>query len=714
MNLDKLLNPKNICVVGASEKEGFGGDTCRNIIKNMDMGRVFLVNPKRDEVFGIPCYKSINDIEKEIDLVIICTPQFTVNQILKDAHKKGARGAVVYASGYSELGTEEGRKNEEELEALCKQLDIALMGPNCAGYINYNKNTHAFAFISNDRERKGSVGLVSQSGQIALSLMESPNMRFSYAISSGNSSIVKMEQYLDYLIDDEQTKVVAMYLEGIKNPKMFEECLRKAAIKRKPIVVLKVGKSEKASQIASSHTGSLAGSDRVYDAVFKKFGVIRVDDIEELLATSQMLSVLDKLPENPNFASMNLSGGETGVCADLGEINGIKFCDFSEDTMEKLRNLLPSYATPNNPLDMTASLSYDAELYASALRAVMYDESVGTVCVGYTLLQEIADNAIYYMAKGIELVKQDPNSKPVVMIPFLENTRNEEYLTQLENIGVPVMPPAGYAFKILKYLADFISYNPEDVALELAIPDVEGKGSVALSEYESKKLLKEYNIPAPNEEVAKTVEEAVEFAENIGYPVVMKIDSVDILHKSDIGGVKLNITTQDEVRKAFYEILENAKTHEPKARVGGILVQKMATKGLEVIVGVNNDPQFGPSILCGLGGVFVEVFKDTSLCPVPVSKKEAINMINDLKSSKLLKGYRGNPKLDIDALADLIVNISNFAKDNKNKLKELDINPIFVYEKGLNAVDALVIKYENVEPINNKCEEHAECSMSQS
>lgn len=256
----------------------------------------------------------------------------------------------------------------------------------------------------------------------------------------------------------------------------------------------------------------------------------------------------------------------------------------------------------------------------------------------------------------------------------------------------------------LKYLADFISYNPADVDLELAIPDVVGEGSVALSEYESKKLLKEYNIPAPNEEVAKTVDEAVELANSIGYPVVMKIESVDILHKSDIGGVKLNITTEEAVRKVFYEILENAKTHEPNARVGGVLVQQMATKGVEVIVGVNNDPQFGPSILCGLGGVFVEVFKDTSLCPVPVSKKEAINMINELKSSKLLKGYRGNPKLDIDALADVIVNISNFAKDNKNTLKELDINPIFIYEKGLNAVDALVINYENTKSLNNECE----------
>ncbi|MEG0051434.1 MAG: acetate--CoA ligase family protein [Terrisporobacter sp.] len=695
MSLEKLLNPKKVCVVGASEKEGFGGDTCRNIMKYMDMSIVYFINPKRDSVFDKQCVKSIEEIDGSIDLVIICTPQSTVTSILKEAHKKGARGAVVYASGYSELGTEEGIKNENELKLLCEELEISLMGPNCAGFINYINEVHAFAFISNDRDRKGSVGLVSQSGQIALSLMESPNMRFSYVISSGNSSIVKIEQYLDYLIEDEETKVVAMYLEGIKDAKKFEECLRKAAIKRKPIVVLKVGKSEKASQIASSHTGSLAGSDRIYDAVFKKFGVIRVDDIEELLATSQMLSVLDKLPYNSNFASMNLSGGETGVCADLGEINGINFGEFSEETMNKLNELLPSYATPNNPLDMTASLSYDANLYAQALRTVMYDENIGIVCVGYTLLQEIADNAIYYMAKGIELVKKEGNSKPVVMIPFLENTRNEKYLNQLENIGVPVMPPAGYAFKILKYLADFINYNPEDVALELAIPDAAGEGSIALTEYESKKLLANYNIPIPKEEVAKTPEKAVELAGKIGYPVVMKIDSVDILHKSDIGAVKLNINSEEEVRNAFNEIIENVKIYNENANIGGVLVQEMAKKGVEVIVGVNNDAQFGPSILCGLGGVFVEVFKDTSICPVSVSKKEALNMINELKSSKLLKGYRGNNKLDIDSLADVIVNISKFATDNKNTLKELDINPIFVYENGLKAVDALVINYEN-------------------
>ncbi|CAH2213800.1 acetate--CoA ligase family protein [Tepidibacter aestuarii] len=692
MDISKLLNPRNICVIGASEKEGFGGDTCRNILSYMDISRVFFVNPNRDKVFDIPCYKSISDIQDTIDLVIICTPKATVNFMLVEAAKKGAKGTVVYASGYSELGTKEGIESEMELKALCEKLDIALMGPNCAGFVNYVSDVQAFAFISDKHDRKGSVGVISQSGQICLSLMDSPSMKFSYNISAGNSSIVTVEDYLDYLIDDDDTKVVAMYLEGIKNPKRFEVSLKKAAIKRKPIVILKVGKSEKGGNIASSHTGSLAGADKVYNAVFKKFGVIRVDDIEELLATSLMLSILPKYPDKATFASMNLSGGETGVCADLGHLNGVEFPDFDESTINKLNKILPSYATPNNPLDMTASLSYDSELYASALRTVMSDPNVGLVAIGYTLLREIADPAIHYMAEGIEIVVKEGNSKPVVMIPFVEHTRNIEYSEKLAKIGVPVMPPAGYAFKILKYLADFVNYNPENVDLSLSIPDMKNNEFEAISEYESKKMLKEYDIPVPNEVVAENVEDAARFAEKIGYPVVMKIDSVDILHKSDIGGVKLNIQNKEEVREAFHGILKNAKTYMPSARIGGVLIQQMANKGLEVIVGVNNDPQFGPCVLCGLGGVFVEVFKDTVICPAPVSKKEAIEMVNSLKGSKLLKGYRGNPPLDVNALSDVIVNISKFACDNKDNIKELDINPIFIYEKGLSAVDALVIK----------------------
>ena len=692
MNIAKLLNPQKVCIVGASEKEGFGGDTCRNIMKYMDPARVFFINPKRDTIFGKQCFKAIKELPEDIDLVVICTPKTTVNSLLREAAAKGAGGAVVFASGYSEMGTAEGKADEAELKSLCQELGIALMGPNCAGFVNYLSGAHAFAFISEDRDRTGSVGLVSQSGQICLSLMDSPNMKFSYAISSGNSSIVTMEDYLEYLVEDEGTRVVAMYLEGVKEPQKFADALRKAALKRKPVIILKAGRSAKGEAIASSHTGSLAGSDRVFDAVFKKFGVIRVNDIEELLATSLMFSVLPKYPEQATFASMNLSGGETGVCADLGYLSGIEYPDFEPATIEALRQILPYYATPNNPLDMTASLSYDSELYAAALRTVMSDPNIGMVAIGYTLLNEIADPAIHYMAEGMEKVVREGKAKPMVMVPFVENTRNREYCDKLEKIGIPILPPTVYAFKILRYLADFVSFNPEQVELSLAIPTQQPGNTEILSEHDSKMLLKNYGLPVPEEKVAATAEEAVAIANGIGYPVVMKIDSADIPHKSDIGGVRVNIRDEAEVRRVFAEIISNAKEYEPTARIGGVLVQQMAKAGLEVILGVKNDEQFGPSVLCGLGGVFVEVFKDTALCPAPVNKYEALAMLNSLQAATLFKGYRGNPPLDMAALAEAIVAVSRFASDNKNSLKELDINPIFVYEKGICAVDALVVK----------------------
>lgn len=695
MNLEKLLKPNTVAIIGASEKEGFGGDTCRNIIEyTKDLKNTFFVNPKREAVFGYPCYKTLSDIPVDIDMVVICTPQKTVEPLLQEAHKKGCGGAVVFASGYSETGTEEGKKAEESLKKLCRELNIALMGPNCAGFVNFINNVYPFAFISKNRDRKGNVGLISQSGQICLSLMESQDMRFSYIISAGNSRIITMEDYIDFLVEDDNTKVVSLYLEGVKEPEKFINSLKKAAIKRKPMVVLKAGRSEKGKKNAASHTGSLAGSDKTFDAIFKKFGVIRVDDVEELLATSNLFSIINNLPEKPTFASMNLSGGETGVCADIGYKYGVEFPDFTEDTLTKLREQLPSYASPNNPLDMTAALSYDADLYAEALRTVMNDENSGAVLIGYTLLFEIADPAIYYMAEGIKKVVDEGNTKPILMLPFLENTRNYEYAEKLRDLGVPILPPSIYAFKILKYLADFIKYRYEDKTLEIALPDKSNISDTrALSEVESKMLLKQRGIPIDEFYVVKSEIEALDAAKKIGFPLVMKIESSDILHKSDVGGVKLNINSESEVISAYHEILVNVNTHKPDAKINGILMQRMMPKGLEVIIGVNNDPQFGPMVLVGLGGVFVEVFKDVSLYPAPLNKAEAKEMISELKAYKLLTGYRGEKPCDLEAFADIIVKISSFANQNKNTLSEIDINPLFVYPEGMGVgvADALVV-----------------------
>lgn len=697
MNLNKLLKPTSVAVIGASEKEGFGGDVCRNILSYVeDRSHVYFIHPKRDSVFGVPCYKSISDVPENVDLMVICTSQKTVIPLLQEGAKRGVGGAVVFASGYGEVGTAEGKQNEAELIAAAKELDIAVMGPNCAGFVNYIDNVQAFAFISAKRDRKGSVGVVSQSGQLCLSMMDDPGMRFSYNISAGNGKIVQMEDYMDFLVDDEDTKVVSIYIEGVKNADKFAAVLKKAAEKRKPVVILKAGRSAKGGAIAASHTGSLSGSDASFDAVLKKFGAIRVDDLEELIAMSLMLSTMKRMPEKATFASMNLSGGETGICADVGSLNGIEYPDFTEETLKKLKEQLPSYASPNNPLDMTASLSYDADLYAGALRTVMDDPNIGMVLIGYTLLLEIADPCIHYMYKGIEKVVQEKggNCKPIAMIPFAENTRNPEYQEKLFQIGVPVLPPPVYAFKMLRHLADFINYKPETKTLELAVGHPESQETQALSEHESKLELKTYGVPVPDEVIVTSKEEAAQFAKNHPGPLVMKVESADILHKSDVGGVKLNVCGPEAAEKAYEEIMESVTAKRPDAHINGILTVPMLDAGVEIIIGVNNDPQFGPMIMVGMGGVFVEVFKDVALYPAPLKEEEALEMLKSLKSFKLLNGYRGTEKCDIKALCQTIVAISNYAQANKDVLKELDINPLFVYPegKGVGVADALIVK----------------------
>lgn len=697
MNLNKLLKPTSVAVIGASEKEGFGGDVCRNILSYVeDRSHVYFIHPKRDSVFGVPCYKSISDVPENVDLMIICTSQKTVIPLLQEGAKKGVGGAVVFASGYGEVGTAEGKQNEAELIAAAKELDIAVMGPNCAGFVNYVDNVQAFAFISAKRDRKGSVGVVSQSGQLCLSMMDDPGMRFSYNISAGNGKIVQMEDYMDFLVDDEDTKVVSIYIEGVKNADKFAAVLKKAAEKRKPVVILKAGRSAKGGAIAASHTGSLSGSDASFDAVLKKFGAIRVDDLEELIAMSLMLSTMKRMPEKATFASMNLSGGETGICADVGSLNGIEYPDFTEETLKKLKEQLPSYASPNNPLDMTASLSYDADLYAGALRTVMDDPNIGMVLIGYTLLLEIADPCIHYMYKGIEKVVQEKggNCKPIAMIPFAENTRNPEYQEKLFQIGVPVLPPPVYAFKMLHHLADFIDYKPETKTLELAVGHPKSEETQALSEHESKQELKVYGVPVPDEVIVTSKEEAAQFAKDHPGALVMKVESADILHKSDVGGVKLNVCGPEAAEKAYEEIMESVTAKRPDAHINGILTVPMLDAGVEIIIGVNNDPQFGPMIMVGMGGVFVEVFKDVALYPAPLKEEEALEMLKSLKSFKLLNGYRGTEKCDIKALCQTIVAISNYAQANKDVLKELDINPLFVYPegKGVGVADALIVK----------------------
>lgn len=696
MNFDKLLKPKTVAVIGASEKSGFGGDTCKVIMEyTEDLDRIYFVNPKWDSVFGRKCYKGIREIPTTVDLAIICTPKSTIEFIIEEAATKGCGGAVVFASGYGETGLE-GKKDEQALIELCEKYNIALLGPNCAGFANYIDNVFSFAFLMEKRERKGNIGLVSQSGQICLSGLDSPAMKFSYVISCGNSTGTKIEDYINFLVEDDNTKVVAAYVEGISDASKFVSVLKKAAEKRKPLIILKAGRSYKASELASSHTGSLSGSDKAIDALFEKFGVIRVEDIQELLATANMFSTLKKLPKTDKFACVTVSGGEASVMADVGYLSGVDYIDINQDTIDKLKKIMPNYAMPNNPLDMTATVASDSDKFAAGIKAMMEEETVGAVLVGWTILPEIYDTATIYLTEGIEKVAKESWAKPIIMVPFVEHTRNRIYVDKLANVGVPILPSLFYAFKILKYLIQFSKYDYNSVAKIIAIPKSKEKNKVkVLSEYNSKILLKDAGIKMEHQVVVKTKDELINSLKDFNYPLVLKIESPDILHKSDHGLVKLNINTQNEALDNFDIIMKNVKENCSNAKVNGILVETMKKNGVELILGFNNDDQFGPMVMIGFGGVLVEVLKDVKLYPAPMSKHEAMNMIKSLKGYKLLKGYRGTKPCDIEALADIIVKISDFAYNNCDTIKELDINPLFIYPEGEGVVviDALIVKY---------------------
>lgn len=702
MELSGLLRPRAIAVVGATEKSGFGGDTCRNIITfSKDTDRVYFVNPKREQVWGKPCYKNLMEIPAPIDLAIICTPQKAVMSVMQDVAQKGGKGAVIFASGYKEAG-KEGDQSQKELEQFCKEHNIGVMGPNCAGFANYIDGIFSFAFLVDERERRGSIGMISQSGQVCLSAMDKPGMGFSYIISSGNSLNVKVEDYLNFLVDDEDTKVVAAYIEGISRPEVLVEAFRKAAQKRKPIIVLKTGRSQRASQLASSHTGSLSGSDKAFDAVADKFGVIRVNDLQEFYGTANAFAILNHLPRSSRYVFMNVSGGEAGISADLAYLNGITLADMNQNTIDTLNEILPSFATATNPLDMTATLAYDEEKICKCMSLFEEDPGIDAMVMAYTITPDILDTTIWHLEKGIAMAKEQGVKKPVFWLPFIEHTRNKEVLDHLQEIGVPVLPSGQYGLCALKHVNRFLSASVNERLLELAIPNGQCSGeAIGYSEYDSMMILQAAGIDAGPQQVASAEEEAVAIGRRLGFPLALKIDSPDILHKSDVGGVKLNIRDENEMRIAYRTILENAAVHVPDARIHGILVKPMLDSGTEVIVGVNNDPQFGPMIMIGLGGIFVEIFKDVVLYPAPLNKAEAIGMIKRLKGYHLLAGYRGGKEHDIEALAEFVVNISEYACKNKDTLKELDINPLFVYEKGkgVSMADALILKYQENDDI---------------
>lgn len=700
-DIERLMNPRSMAVIGVTDKEGsFGQRSGANALKSHIRDRVYFVHPRRESCMGKKCYKDLKELPEVVDCILICTPASTVNSILREAGELGVKGAVVYASGFSEDHTPEGIAMEKEMEDIARTYDMKVVGPNCLGIINNVNKIMMWglgALIDLDTRPTG-IGIIAQSGFIAANIVQLEQFNISYAVSTGNGNCFTLDECLEYLVDNDNVKVCALYLEGIKDASTFCRALEKAAKKRKPVIVLKSGVSEKGAKSAASHTGNLAGSAGTYRAVFKKYGVVTVDSLEELLCTAQMYSVLNgRLPKVNGFAGINFSGGENTICADLCEKYHVRLPDLEESTLKEIRNYIPPFAAAKNPLDGTTSLFTDREKVYNVIKAMGEDPEVGGVLVGMNVAGPggVPQKEITSMEAMIQISEME-NAPALFAVPSYEGDRDKAWRQKLESHGIPVMSSAETAYKALGKLGEFVEFQWEKSTLAISAPDKAPSGEKsAMTEWDSKLEIQRLGIPIPAQGIAAVREDVPKVVGRMKFPVAMKVNSPDILHKTDAGGVRLNVKSSEEAMEAFDSILANCRRYMPDARLDGIIIQEMASPGLEMIIGVTNDPQFGPVLLAGLGGIFVEIFKDVALCPCPVNTYEALEMLRQLKAYKMLEGYRGSRPCDLKALTDIMVKVSQYALEHKNTIAEMDLNPVFVYEEGMGAIaiDALIVAY---------------------
>ena len=698
MDMKKLMCPKSIVVIGASDKPGMTGRATLAAIHSAIADHVYLLNPKRDELYGYRCYHALKELPEIVDCMVLATPAPTVVGYLEEGGAMGIGAAVVIASGFGEERSAQAQHMAQEVEAVCVKYDIALCGPNCVGILNGLDRTAPGAHSVDLMLKTGSDGgmaVVAQSGYLTGGFCVPDATQLSYLVSAGNCTICTIEDYMCYFAEDDRVTCIAAYIEGVRKPQKLVQALRTAALKRKPVVVLKAGMSEKGSFAAASHTGSIAGDYMTYKAVFKKFGVILTETAQEFVTTARMFSVLrGRWPKKAGVCGINFSGGENTQCADNCARFGIELPAFSQQTAAALAAVLPSYSTPSNPLDATTTLFSETEKVRTLLSAISQDENIGLITLG-------SDVGINSEAKDITCVNlmRDMEDSgvllPAVVIPTFEKNRSPEIYHQFEQAHVPVLSTGELAFRSIRHLMDFAAFDPSIPKLELALPtETADTSRIALSEADSKAELVPYGVRVPAQALAADIQSLNTCLDQVGFPAAMKVESPDILHKTDAGAVRLNISTQEDAQAAFNEIIANCKKYAPDARVYGVMVQEMVPKGVEIILGVKNDRQFGPMLLVGLGGIFVELFHDVSLYPCPLSFAEARGMLQSLKGYRLLTGYRGSKPCDVDALVELMVKISDYAVAHTDSLAELDLNPVFVYEdgKGVCVADALVVK----------------------
>ncbi|MFW6241397.1 MAG: acetate--CoA ligase alpha subunit [Thermodesulfobacteriota bacterium] len=705
-NLDAIFNPKSVAVVGASTEAGkVGHDIFANILKGNFQGTLYPVNPRAKHVLSVRAYPSVKDIPDQIDLAMVIVPPKIALQAVSESIEKGVKGVVIVSAGFREVGPE-GREIEDKIVDMCREAGVRLVGPNCLGVINPVSTTRLNASFSARMPKAGNISFISQSGALCTAVLDFAQDRdfgFSKFISIGNKADVDELDLLRYFHQDMETEVIMIYLEELRRGPEFIEAVKEITSGERPtpVLVIKSGRTSAGAKAAASHTGSLAGSEAVYDAIFEQSGIIQVETINELFDFASTFAYKNlsslgkfrrKIPDGNRVAIVTNAGGPGIVATDMTISSGLELATFKEDTVEALASHLPAAANLHNPVDVIGDAA--ADRYENALAAVIRDEGVDGALV--ILTPQSMTNALGTAEAIVKLARR--THKPILCC-FMGVVDVSKGVKFLQENGVPVFrfpESAARAFGTLyryarwmnrQELAEFRVTYDQEKASEI-IQTCLAEGRTRLGELDGLDLLKCYGFNTLPTELAKDADEAVRLADQMEYPVVMKIVSPQILHKSDAGGVKVGMKTADEVRATFDEIMKNAREYSPDADIRGVLVQKMAPKdGVEVILGSNRYPIFGPLLMFGFGGIFVEVFKDVAFRLAPIGRNEARRMVQNISAYKLLQEFRGRPACDIEAIERQLVGLSAMVI-NHPEIEELDVNPLLVYEKGQGATVA--------------------------
>jgi len=683
-----FLSPKSIAVIGASDKEGSVGRAITSNIMKGYTGTVFPISPTRDTVFDQKAYKSVLDVPDEIDLAVIITKNTIVPIVLEECGKKKIQGAIVITAGFKEVD-EEGKKLEEQLKDIAKKYNLQVIGPNCLGVMNLDPQTMMNSTFLKITPKSGEIALVSQSGAICAALVEDASAQgigFSAVVSMGNKADMTEIDVLKMLAEHEQTKVIVMYLEDMGNGQEFLKVCKqitKLNAVKKPVLVLKSGRSPEGAKAAMSHTGALMGSDEIYDALLQQSGAIRVDTMEELFDYATAFSK-QPLPIEGDLVIVSNAGGPAIISTDSCSKLGIKMAKI-EEIRPKIDAVIPPWGSSRNPVDIVGDADFNR--FENVLNEVLQHKNVGSVISMCT-----PSATLDYDKLAEVIVKMSKKYKKTMLASLMgldEGITNREILAAGD---VPYYTYAEGSIRALKAMLRFVDWvkSPDGNITKFEVDKdkaqsifdkVKEEGRTNLLEDEGRDILDAYGFPLPQSVVATTEDEAVAAANKIGYPIVMKISSPQIVHKSDAGGVKVNLTNDDETRDGFKTIMDNARKYDSNADIKGVLIVEMVKGGKEMIIGSKLEPGMGPVVMLGMGGIYVEILKDVTFRLAPLTDQEANDMISSIKTKKLLDGVRGEEPSDINKLSECIQRLSQLVSDFK-EIKELDMNPVLVMEKG--------------------------------